>query len=91
MYLMSHEKKYGKLCVNILVTGTRSDKMCFNTIFTPRIKVLDQWLQSGCMGRWSHSMSNVLFRFQWIVPQLSIRINYNGTWSILIQWLIGLW
>jgi len=26
-----------------------------------------------------------------IVPQLSIRINYNGTWSILIQWLIGLW
>jgi len=27
---------------------------------------------------------------QWIVPQLSIRINYNGTWSILIQWLIGL-
>ena len=28
---------------------------------------------------------------QWIVPQLSIRINYNGTWSILIQWLIGLW
>jgi len=27
----------------------------------------------------------------WIVPQLSIRINYNGTWSILIQWLIGLW
>jgi len=22
---------------------------------------------------------------QWIVPQLSIRINYNGTWSILIQ------
>jgi len=28
---------------------------------------------------------------QWIVPQLSIRINYNGTWSIIIQWLIGLW
>ena len=28
---------------------------------------------------------------QWIVPQLSIRINYNGTWSILIQWPIGLW
>jgi len=28
---------------------------------------------------------------QWTVPQLSIRINYNGTWSILIQWLIGVW
>ena len=28
---------------------------------------------------------------QWIVPQLSIRINYNETWSVLIQWLIGLW
>jgi len=37
------------------------------------------------------SCINIARLHKWIVPQLSIRINYNGTWSILIQWLIGLW
>ena len=39
----------------------------------------------------SDARAEGLFNAQWIVPQLSIRINYNGTWSILIQLLIGLW
>jgi len=30
-------------------------------------------------------------KWEWMVPQLSTRIYYNGTWPILIQWLIGLW
>jgi len=39
----------------------------------------------------THCVERNLCCTEWIVPQLSIRMNYNGTCLILIQWLIGLW
>jgi len=35
------------------------------------------------------NVSVPLYYMKWIVPQLSIRIKYNGTWSIVIHWLKG--
>ena len=66
-----------QICLELNGNGHYGTEAC---IFWDTLSVIEPW--------WSE---HFVKHAQWIVPQLSIRINYNGTWSILIQWLIGLW
>jgi len=70
-----------------IFTTANSYNFCFNGAI---LKILSPmaYFERVIYDELKHIHFNTIFNIlQWTVPQLSLMIIYNSTWSILIQWI----